>query len=137
MLTWEEARRLLPSEEAEHPDSRCRGCAGMGYGGDAVTPRVAQMLNGPGMGSWRFYVEGTGSQRYVRITPHRYRARGVIHAPFIIAVAVIEGLQSDPKWTSDPSNAAIDRAYTCPWCDGTGRRRGALTIHAMKEATNT
>lgn len=133
MLTWAEALKLLPADEAAHPDSRCRGCAGMGYGGPAVTPRVAQLLNGPGMGSWRYLkVDGRG-ERYVRITPHRYRSRGVIHAPFIIVIAVIEGLESDPAWQADPSNAAIERSYACPWCHGTGQRN--LSVNTMEVET--
>lgn len=134
MLTWSEALKLLPSDEAAHPDSRCRGCAGMGWGGESVTPRVAQMLGGPGMGSWRFVKRDGRGERYVRVTPHRYRARGAIHAPYVIAFAVIEGLQSDPEWLADPSNARVERSYTCEWCNGTGKRD--LTLHTMEEATN-
>lgn len=129
MLTWAEALKLLPADEAAHPETYCRGCAGLGYGGDAVTPRVAQFLKG---GSWRYlHVEKSRAQRYVRITPHRYRARGVIHAPFVIAVAVIEGLQSDPQWVLDEASPALpERAWRCPWCNGTGKRD--LTLHTME-----
>lgn len=126
MLTWTEALKLLPADEAEHPEQRCRGCAGMGYGGEKVTPRVEQLLK---IGSWRF-TKGERAQRYVRITPHRHRARGVIHAPFVIVVAVIEGLESDPAWTADPSNAPISRDYACPWCHGTGKR--TLSAHTLE-----
>lgn len=132
MLTWAEALKLLPADEADHPKVYCRGCAGLGFGGDEVTPRIAQMLHtAHGMGAWKFS-KGRGV-RFVRITPHRYRARGVIHAPFVIACAVIQGLQSDPEWESDPSNAPIDRAWKCPWCHGTGRPN--LTVHQMETIT--
>jgi hypothetical protein len=108
------------------------GCAGFGYGGDQVTPRVAQYLS---RGSWRYlHAEKPQAQRYVRITPHRYRARGVIHAPFVIACAVIEGLQSDPDWILDDGSLPLpERAWRCPWCNGTGKRD--LTLHTMEIAT--
>ena len=131
MLTWTDALKLLPADEAKHPDERCRGCAGKGWGGDHVTPRVAQMLGeGQGMGVWKYVKPGTTASRFARITPHLYRARGVIHAPFIIVIAVIEGLEADREWEADPSNAPIDRKYACPWCDGTGVRATGLDAQA-------